>query len=133
MKTAFWSLVVTFSLAAAGLADTRTWTDSTGRFSVEASLEEVRDDEVILKRADGTLITVPRARLGAADRRYLSALSAPARDKPVTGTDRSARLSRSGRDAVPDQIGKEAITRALAFLCSYDFNRTPLSRALRRR
>jgi CubicO group peptidase (beta-lactamase class C family) len=50
----------------------RTWRDSTSKFSVTAELVEVKDDHVVLKKADGKTVTVPIARLSASDRRYLA-------------------------------------------------------------
>jgi uncharacterized protein involved in exopolysaccharide biosynthesis len=52
----------------------RTWTDATGRFSVEAVLVEVKDGKAMLRRADGHVIAVPVANLSEADRDYLSSL-----------------------------------------------------------
>jgi len=45
----------------------RTWTDATGKFSVEAELVRVADGKVELKKADGTIIAVPLDRLSPAD------------------------------------------------------------------
>jgi hypothetical protein len=55
----------------------RTWTDSTGRFSVEAELAEIKQDSVVLKKASGSTVTVPLSRLSDADREYLKALPRP--------------------------------------------------------
>ena len=72
----FWSVTSVFG-------STRTWTDDTGRFTVEAELEEVRGDSVVLRRVDGSQIVVPLARLSAADRDYLKGLSqAPKKPTP---------------------------------------------------
>ena len=66
-------------LLAASPAWARKWTDNAGKFSVEAELVEIKDDSVVLKKSTGSLITVPIARLSAADRGYLRSLkqSAP--------------------------------------------------------
>ena len=48
-------------IASSALA--RIWTDSTGKFSVEAELVEVKGDKVVLKTSTGSVITVPIARL----------------------------------------------------------------------
>jgi hypothetical protein len=63
--------------AAIALGQRRTWRDDTGRFSVEAELVETKQDNVLLKRVDGTTITAPLARLSAADRDYLKNLARP--------------------------------------------------------
>ena len=49
----------------------RTWKDSTGQFSVEAVFVRVSGDQVVLQRKDKTEISVPLAKLSAADRQYV--------------------------------------------------------------
>ena len=49
----------------------RTWTDTTGTFKVEAELLGVEDGLVRLKKEDGTVVSVPLARLSVADRTFL--------------------------------------------------------------
>lgn len=58
----------------------RTWTDVSGKFSVEAELVERGADQVVLQKNSGEQITVPIARLSGRDRRYLAALSRMAGD-----------------------------------------------------
>ncbi len=58
-------------------AEQRTWTDNTGKFSVDAELVEATPDSVVLKKATGELITVPVARLSENDRQYLRTLVTP--------------------------------------------------------
>ena len=67
-------LAILLTSVAALTAQQRTWTDNTGRFSVEAEFEEVKEDSVVLKKASGSLITVPVARLSETDREYLQSL-----------------------------------------------------------
>jgi hypothetical protein len=108
MKTLISFVALMFSVAAADdPAATRTWTDDTGKFTVEAELEELRDDQVVLKRADGTRITVPLERLSTTDRRYLASQA-----------------------KVPTRLGREAIIQAMALPTNYAFDQTPLSQAL---
>jgi hypothetical protein len=52
-------------------ADVRTWTDSTGKFSVKATLVRYTTEEVHLQKADGTTVVVPIARLSDADQSYV--------------------------------------------------------------
>ena len=63
-------LVVGTGIAAAPPA-TRRWTDHTGEFSTDAELVEVKQDNVALRKASGSTVTVPLARLSDADREYL--------------------------------------------------------------
>ncbi len=81
-------LAVGLLLLAASPAPARKWTDSTGEFSVEAELVEVKSDQVVLKKSTGSVITVPIARLSKADQEYLQSLSKPGakprEDSPAT-------------------------------------------------
>jgi CubicO group peptidase (beta-lactamase class C family) len=67
-------LIGAMSLAAAEPGWARKWSDANGKFSVEAELVEVKADNVVLRKADGSEITVPLARLSQVDRRHLEAL-----------------------------------------------------------
>jgi hypothetical protein len=49
----------------------RRWTDSTGRFTVEAELVEVADGQVKLRTVQGKLVTVPVAKLDADAKAHL--------------------------------------------------------------
>lgn len=57
-------------------AQRRTWTDSSGKFSVEAELEDAKQDSVVLKTAAGKSITIPISRLSKSDRDFLASLEA---------------------------------------------------------
>jgi hypothetical protein len=49
----------------------RNWADKTGKFSIDAQLVAVVDEKVILKRRDGSILTVPMASLSKADQDFL--------------------------------------------------------------
>lgn len=68
------ALMLLLLLSIPGVPLAREWTDSTGGFRVEAEFVEVKEENVQLRRADGTVISVPIARLSEADRRYLASL-----------------------------------------------------------
>ncbi len=50
---------------------TRTWTDRTGKFKVDAKLVEKTNNEVILESADGKRVTVPIDRLSETDQDFI--------------------------------------------------------------
>ena len=54
----------------------REWKDSTGKYSLEADLIAFSDEQVVLKREDGKLVTLERGMLSAADRKYLDSKEA---------------------------------------------------------
>ena len=65
-------------------AESRVWTDSTGRFTVEAELVGVAGDQVTLKRfADGQQVTLRIEQLSTADQQYLQANERGKVDDPV--------------------------------------------------
>lgn len=66
----------------------RKWSDTTGKFSVEAELVEVKADKVVLQKAGGAEIAVPLARLSPVDRRYLESLGKPAASQKGPVADR---------------------------------------------
>ncbi len=69
-----WILAATVLwLAQPGDGFARKWTDSTGRFTVEAELVDVQEGNVRLRRDDGTVVSLPRNRLSESDHRYLEA------------------------------------------------------------
>jgi hypothetical protein len=76
------TLILTAICTTLASAERRTWTDSTGKFSVKAELLELKDDSVVLKKDDGATATVPLARLSAADREYLRAVAKPGEPLP---------------------------------------------------
>lgn len=83
-------LCLTTSLA---LAESRTWRDNTGKFSVEAELVEQTADAVVLRKPDGNTITVPLRRLSADDMRFLKSLDTPSNDGPAPDEQLNGRLA----------------------------------------
>lgn len=56
----------------------RVWTDKSGKFQITATLLEVRSNKAVLLKTNGKYTSPPIARLSAADRAYVAALSHPA-------------------------------------------------------
>lgn len=52
------------------VANGRTWSDRTGKFSVEAEFVDLVDDTVHLKKADGSMLKVPLAKLSNKDQAF---------------------------------------------------------------
>ena len=55
----------------------RTWNDSTGTFSVEASLVAVKDGNAVLEKKDGTTINVPLQKLSEGDLTFVKQSPTP--------------------------------------------------------
>lgn len=91
----------------------RTWTDSTGEYSVRAEFAGVQTGKVTLQQADGTEVSIPLEKLNAADQEYvrqrLAAAAenpfktvAPNRLLPVGESPRAAGTGSSPRETLPD-------------------------------
>lgn len=81
------SFFVSLMLIAAGLSPAvvaREWTDSTGRYTLEANLVAFNERMVILQRADHELGAIPLEKLSDSDREYLKSLPA---DAPARKSD----------------------------------------------
>lgn len=61
------ALVATLAFASAP----RKWTDTSGKFTVIASLVEVKDGKAILKKPDGTIVDVPLEKLSKPDLAFI--------------------------------------------------------------
>ena len=96
------------------VAELRTWTSADGKYHVRATLLDIRDSSVVLKKETGGTITVPRQSLNRADSDYLDRQTAgllsavKPRDGPVADDSRRA-------------------WRRWAIVCSSDVQKTRLS------
>lgn len=79
-----WLLLAGLLLVVATPVSARKWTSTSGKFSVEAELLEVKDGSVRLKKRDGKIVTVPLAKLSKADREHVAALTKAKPLKPVS-------------------------------------------------
>ena len=55
----------------------RTWKDSTGQFSIQATFVRVNGDQVVLQGIDKKKISLPLAKLSTADQQYVKARLTP--------------------------------------------------------
>ena len=62
----------------------RTWVDITGKFKTEATFLRLQDDQVELRKADGTIAKLPLARLSVADQELAKKLAAADAARPET-------------------------------------------------
>ncbi|GAG03535.1 unnamed protein product, partial [marine sediment metagenome] len=82
MKNVLLVIVAVGLLASPAMA--RQWTSRTGGFSVEAELVDVKGGNVILKKEDGSQLTVPLNKLSLGDVRYIADVLKAA-DASITG------------------------------------------------
>lgn len=64
-------MILLLAVASATSALARKWSSRSGGFSVEAELVDVRDGNAVLKKDDGTEISIPLSKLSLADIRYV--------------------------------------------------------------
>ena len=102
MRVGLAFVTVLIVAALARPAGARKWVDATGDHSVEAELADFRDGVVRLKTDDGRTISLPLARLSAADQEYVRHLSI---DEPVCEQPSEARAAESGS---AESSGKES-------------------------
>lgn len=67
--------------------ESRTWTDSSGRFEVEAILVKVDGDQVSLKKSDGKFLSLKKSQLSEKDRDYLKQVAEDQANPFAGGTD----------------------------------------------
>ncbi len=72
MRVCNLSCVVVLVALMATTALARKWTDASGKYSTEADFIEFKDGNVILKKANGKLISVPFERLSTADQEFIT-------------------------------------------------------------
>lgn len=53
------------------IAPARTWTDRSGKYSVEAELVGFKDGKAVLRRGDGRVVSIRASQLSAADQKYI--------------------------------------------------------------
>ena len=114
-------MIVVVLFGAASGAQARTWTDSTGKHSIEAEFVGVEDGKVQLRKVDGSLIAVPLERLSEADRRHVQSLSvtppaaAPSKAEAERPSKKPGTAGRATGRSNSSQVksGREAIERAL--------------------
>ena len=133
----FLAAIITVALLTPMAADARMWTDTTGKFTVEAEFVKLEDDVVHLRKPDGEVIEVPLKKLILADRRFAERANDPeaaqaAAEKRQAEAERrrEAAAERRANKAPKIVTGEKAIRKALAKKISVDFDETPLEEAL---
>jgi hypothetical protein len=93
--------------AAAEQAAVRTWTDSTGKFKIEASFAGKEGESVLLTKTDGKTIKLPLAKLSKEDQDHVATLNAkPPMENPFEAAEQ---VADDGLDRVADWSGAEQI------------------------
>ncbi|MBA2113442.1 outer membrane protein assembly factor BamB family protein [Bremerella alba] len=105
MFRAISALVVSVGLfAALAWAESRSWTDSTGQFNIEAEFQEYSGGSVTLLKADGETVTVPMTKLSRTDQTWVRARLREMRsnkNRPTRGNMKSDDRESGQRDARP--------------------------------
>lgn len=64
----------------------REWTDATGKYTVEAEFAGVEDGKVLLRKLDGSTVSVPLEMLGKTDQQYVLSLTTDRPDQQTSPT-----------------------------------------------
>ena len=75
----------------------RTWTDSSGKFKIEAQCLGVADGKVQLRKADGKVVSIALEKLSQADRDFLSPAARSQSSRPRKSSRRSRSLKAMSR------------------------------------
>jgi hypothetical protein len=98
-------LILLFAfLSLSNVASARIWTDSTGKYKIEANLVAFNESTVILQRSDHQLGQVPIEKLSQVDREYLKTKEASDAAKKVSGASQTWTL-RTGEKLVGRVVG----------------------------
>src|SRR4051812_25722354 len=92
----FFLLLATFTLALA--ADLRTWSDASGKFTLQAKFIASKDGKVTLQRPDGSQFEIELAKLSPADQKYV-AEQVKGEDNPFKPKDSAAPSAPAGDTA----------------------------------
>jgi hypothetical protein len=108
-------VAISWSVAAsAEEAKTRTWSDATGAFTLEAEIVKFADGKVHLRRTNGKVITVELERLSSADQQYVRELgSGEAGPKTATVSQLTGEAEELANDD-GDPAGKKSLPRGIA-------------------
>ncbi len=78
------SIIAAVGITGSGNAETRTWTDATGQFKIEAEFVEYADLKVQLRKTGGELLTVEMKQLSPDDQKHVRGLLKGRRQSGVT-------------------------------------------------
>lgn len=91
-------------------SELRTWHSSDGNYALRAALLDTDGQQVRLRKPDGSIVTVPIAKLSAADREFLAA---PGTTTPsADGELASERSARAALESLGLRIGSSGLTLA---------------------
>ena len=101
------ALVVSQPAAGDAQSELRTWHSSDGNYAVRAALLDTDGQQVRLRKPDGSIVTVPLARLSAADREFLAA---PRTTTPSTEAESASEQSaRAALESLGLRIGSSGL------------------------
>lgn len=82
------------------------WSDDTGAYSVYATVVSVRSETIVLRKDDGSTVTVPKSRLSRADLNWLTSYSSVDSNKNNAATKELNRHEREAIQFVKQKLGR---------------------------
>ncbi len=100
-------IAVLISAVSTPITYARKWTDSTGKYTVEAEFLEMRDGKVQLKTDNGKIISVPMDKLSKVDQIWVEEyLAKPQPKAPSSDPPRSSRKEAKLRTTIETMLSK---------------------------
>ncbi len=88
----------------------RTWSDSTGKYTTEAQFVEFKDGKVQLRKRDGTVVFLPVERLSQADKDYVNDLiKAQHQQRDGAGTEAQPDTTSDAADNLPPLFTEKTV------------------------
>lgn len=107
----------------------RTWTDLTGRFSIEAKYAGMKENSVLLEKADGKTIGVPRSKLSESDQEHIDQLlvggAAIAADNPFAVASAEGTTAPPVKNRVVDLRADRSECRNVKYKTDSEWNYQP--------
>jgi hypothetical protein len=112
MRTVIAAVLVVAVCTSSALA--RTWTDATGKHTLEAEFVELKDGNVQLRKPDGKVVTLPIEKLSQADQAFAKAHAAPAKR-----TDTANAEKQTAQGGADDSVARGATDASSSLLAYY--------------
>lgn len=118
-------------IAISSVALARTWTDSTGKYRVEAEFVEFTDGNVKLKKTDGNIVSVPASKLSKADQQWVRDELKRRRSSPSRPSNNTPVVAASGDWPQWRGPNRDGISPETGLLDSWPSDGPPLLRSAR--
>jgi formylglycine-generating enzyme required for sulfatase activity len=96
MKSSYSVVALLVMVVCVPTALARKWTESTGKYTVEAEFVDFKDGKVRLKKESGTVVAIPLERLSAADQEWVKQQEGPKQPPRLDGVPKELTVDLGG-------------------------------------